>query len=246
LRRGCQLTDDIFVNKWLNSVQSLLYPPSCLLCGARGTQDLDLCSGCLSALPIIEVACQRCALPLTGKGSGRLCGHCQQQPPAFDRSISLFRYQPPVAGLIQQLKFNGRLAIARSLGELLAQRVSSVHPLPEAVLPVPLHATRLRERGFNQALELARPLAHALKLPLLTQHCQRTRATTAQTSLSAKQRRKNIRGVFQVVKPLPARRIAIVDDVMTTGQTVNELARTLRKAGVTQVDVWVCARAELD
>jgi ComF family protein len=205
-----------------------------------------LCSGCLAALPAIEAACHCCALPLAGTEQGRLCGQCLQRPPAFDRSISLFRYQPPVAGLIQQLKFNGRLSVARTLGELLVQRVASSHPLPEAVLPVPLHATRLRERGFNQALELARPLTRALRLPLLAQHCQRIRATSAQTSLTAKQRRKNIRGVFQVVEPLPAKHIAIVDDVMTTGQTVNELAKTLRKAGATQVDVWVCARAELD
>ena len=236
------------MNKWINNIHSLLYPPSCLLCGARGTQGLDLCHGCLSDLPAVGAACHCCALPLVGTEAGRLCGQCQQQPPAFDRSISLFRYQPPVAGLIQQLKFNGRLAIARSLGELLAQllaqRLASVHPLPEAILPVPLHVTRLRQRGFNQALELARPLAQVLQLPLLTQHCQRIRATTAQTSLSAKQRRRNIRGVFQMVKPLPAKHIAIVDDVMTTGQTVNELAKMLRKAGAERIDIWVCARAD--
>ena len=128
----------------------------------------------------------------------------------------------------------------------MVQRLATIQPLPEAILPVPLHSTRLRERGFNQALELARPMAQALALPLLIHHSQRTRATVAQTSLSAKQRRKNIRGAFQVTQPLPARHIAIVDDVMTTGQTINELAKTLRKAGATHIDVWVCARAERD
>ena len=234
------------MNKWLNNIHSLLYPPSCLLCAAPGVRGLDICQGCLDTLPSLRVACHNCALPLAGSAMHRLCGQCQQQPPAFDRTISLFRYQAPIAGLIQQLKFNGRLAIARSLGELLAQQVLASDSRPQAIVPVPLHGARLRERGFNQALELARPVAQALQLPLLTRHCQRIRATTAQTALSAKQRRKNIRGVFQVVQPLPARHVAIVDDVMTTGQTVNELAKTLRKAGATQIDVWICARAELD
>lgn len=232
------------MNRWIKSIHSWIYPPTCLLCGADGAAELDLCQGCLAALPKLTSACTSCALPLPDSANPQICGQCLQHPPSFNRTQALFRYEQPVAGLIQQLKFNGHLAIARSLGELLAQQLTPDPVLPDAILPVPLHSQRLRQRGFNQALELARPLARRFGLPLLTRCCQRTRATLAQTALSAQQRRKNLRGAFQVMQPLPAKHIAIVDDVMTTGQTVNELAKTLRKAGAERIDVWVCARAD--
>jgi len=240
------------MNKWINNIHNWLFPSTCLLCGASGVQGLDLCQGCIDTLPVIDSACYSCGLPLpSGTTGSQRCGQCLKQPPAFDRTVSLFRYQAPVAGLVQQLKFNGRLNNARTLGQLLARHVSTNSlPLPQAILPVPLHSARLRERGFNQALELARPLARTLELPLLIDHCQRIRATTAQTSLPANQRRRNLRGAFKVTRPFttqqtPIKHIALVDDVMTTGQTLNELARTLRKSGVNTIDVWVCARAEL-
>ena len=158
----------------------------------------------------------------------------------------------PLDGLITQLKFNGRLVNARTLGRLLVNKLQAeqgqAHQsfvLPGAILPVPLHSTRLRERGFNQALEIARPVAQALKIPLLTNVCERSRATAEQSTLPARQRKKNVKGVFQVTRSPNTEHIAIVDDVMTTGQTVNELSKVLRQAGVRCIDVWVCARAQL-
>lgn len=240
------------VNKWINNIQSFFYPPSCMLCGSigqvwmeRDAQGIDLCSGCHSALPINEHACVQCGIPFDTELDETTCGQCQRVAPAFDRCLALYRYEAPMDTLITRLKFHHRLAIARLLSTLMQGKIRNLDPLPEAILPVPLHPSRLRERGFNQALEIARPIARALHIPLLLHECERTRATVMQSSLPAKQRSKNVKGVFRVSRAIPYQHIAIIDDVMTTGQTVGELAKVLRAAGVPRIDVWVVARAQL-
>ncbi len=145
------------------------------------------------------------------------------------------------------MKFKGHLAIAREFGALLARRVSTHQALtPQCLVPVPLHRARLTTRGFNQALEIARPVAKALSIPLDFTSCSRARNTAAQTVLPAKQRARNVRGAFRVRKPLPFKHVAIVDDVITTGHTAAALARALRRTGIKQVDLWVCARTVRD
>jgi ComF family protein len=172
-----------------------------------------------------------------------VCGQCQQQPPPFDRVLSPFLYQTPVDHLILQLKFSQRLEMARLLGELMARWLEPrLDSRPDEIIPVPLHPRRQRTRGFNQALELARPIARHLQLPLNTRSCQRQRYTAPQTGLDATARARNVKKAFQIKGPL-GRRIALVDDVMTTGQTMQALAKALRKAGAEEVEVWVCARA---
>jgi ComF family protein len=154
-----------------------------------------------------------------------------------------YRYAAPLDRLIPALKFGGKLAHARLLGELLAEELAaSGARRPELILPVPLHARRLRERGYNQALELARPVARALGLPLETRACTRLRATAAQSGLDLKARRANLRGAF-AVPALGVKHVAVLDDVVTSGSTVAELARALARAGVERVDVWAVARA---
>ncbi|MDE2088388.1 MAG: ComF family protein [Gammaproteobacteria bacterium] len=233
------------VNKCTKIVQSWFYPAVCALCGATGDDGLDLCAACRGDLPYNTVACSRCALPLTGSvASDALCGHCLRHPPAYQRTLAPFRYAPPLDYLLQRLKFNGKLIHARLLGtlmaEYLAQRLSL---LPERIIPVPLHRARLSECGFNQALELARPIARRLGVALDHTICERLRATAAQSRLPAAQRRANVRNAFRVRGAITARHVAIVDDVVTTGNTVNELARALRKAGVQTVEIWACGRA---
>jgi ComF family protein len=165
------------------------------------------------------------------------------RPPAFERCLSPFVYQAPLDHLLLGLKFNGRLAQARLLGELMADwLISVVDAPPDHIIPVPLHNTRLRERGFNQSQELARPIAKRFGLPLNTADVRRIRATPQQSDLSRKERLKNIKGAFEVRRPLNGH-VVIVDDVMTTGSTAHELSRTLLNAGVERVEVWVCARA---
>jgi len=146
--------------------------------------------------------------------------------------------------LLQQLKFHQKLHLATLLGELLADGLKGrEEPLPECLLPVPLHPQRLRERGYNQALELARVLSSRLNIPLETTICMRQRETAPQTALDGKERRRNLRGAFTVREVTLPRHIAIIDDVVTTGTTVSELASTLRRSGVERVEVWACARA---
>ena len=230
----------------LKSIHAWLMPPLCVLCGESGDAGQDLCAACRAELPYNTSACVRCALPLPTTHSDLICGACQQQAPDYDRSHSLLRYAPPADQLIQRLKFNARLPLARVLGELMAvQLAQRLRAWPQRIIPVPLHRARLRERGFNQALEIARPIARALHIPLDYRSCERMRHTSVQSLLPAAARHKNIKGAFRVTRPIQARHVAIVDDVMTTGHTVQEFAATLRKSGVEQIDVWVVARAAL-
>jgi ComF family protein len=235
-------------------------PPRCLLCAGEGTDGRDLCEACAGDLRLNAVCCERCALPLAHAAS--LCGHCLRRPPPFAAAWVPFIYAHPLDLLEARFKFGADLAAGRVLADLLIERaraercaadsqatlqsgtVSPLTRLPECLLCVPLHTDRLRERGYNQALELAKPLAQALGLRLEARAIERVRSTHSQTGLDAKARRKNLRGAFVLRSgiTLPAH-VAILDDVMTTGTTLRECALTLRRAGVSRVDVWALARA---
>jgi len=217
-----------------------LFPPSCILCGLRSGGGL-LCPGCSADLPRLEPGCPTCAGP---SGGGRPCGHCQHRPPPFDRTWAAFAYRDDVATLIRGLKYHRRLNWANALGALLAGEVRARGlALPDRLVAVPLHHERLRERGFNQAREIARTTGRLLGLPVWQRGLKRMRATQPQTTLDPVMRRRNVRGAFQCRGRAPAPHLAIVDDVMTTGSTVGELARVLRGAGADRIDVWVVARA---
>jgi ComF family protein len=193
-------------------------PDACLLCDASAGPVPNLCAGCAASL--VRLPCQS------------------------RTQLVAFAYTLPVSSLVHWMKFEANLPAALTLGTLLAEAVAEAGPvLPDAILPVPLHRSRLRSRGFNQALEIARPLSHRLGRPLLSRTCVRLRDTRPQSTLEGSaQRRRNVAGAFRVCRPLDGvTRIAIVDDVLTTGATVQELARTLRAAGVAQVLVWTCA-----
>jgi len=230
------------ISAWLGRLERLILPPTCLLCGAVGVAGLDLCAGCLRDLPRNRTACPRCATPLPPGGIGA-CAHCRAQPPDFDRAFVPFRYQPPVDFLITRLKFGGRLTCARLLGELFAAALAErSEPLPDCIAPVPLHPRRLRERGFNQALELARAAAHRCGIPLWINGLRRVRHTVPQTQLDARQRQTNPLGAFALAAPLPGTRIALMDDVVTTASTVAECARVLRAGGATEIEIWAIGR----
>lgn len=224
---------------------STIYPPYCVLCAAPGFDDMDICPACYRNLPWIGSACVQCAIPIPENSDNRLkCGQCLQKPPAFDHSLSLFYYDKEAIRLIHQLKFKQKLVNSRLLGTMLADAIQRhAVALPDCILPVPLHHKRLRQRGFNQSIELARTAAKKFNIPLDVQSVVRLRDTQAQSGLDKKQRRKNIRSAFEIVQPLDAHHVAIVDDVVTTQSTVNELARSLKRAGVKRVDVWSVARA---
>lgn len=222
------------------AVAHWLWPPLCVICAEAGAG--VFCVGCAAALPSHTQACRRCAAALPAAATTRECGECQQSPPAFVRAHALFPYRSPVSDLIVELKYAGRLHIARRLGAHLAATLAVDTP-PDLILPVPLHPARLRARGFNQSLEIARPLAARLRVPLLVRGVARTRETRAQADLPRTARAKNVRNAFAVTADLTGLRVAIVDDVMTTGETVRALARAIEKAGAAHIEVWVLARA---
>lgn len=218
------------------------FPLRCLFCGAttRGTR---WCRDCYRELPWNDVACRRCGTPLAT--AAVLCGQCLRLPPALDAACCAFRYVFPVNRLVTQLKFNGQLGYARDLGVLLADhiRCSNTASAPEAIVPVPLHPARLRQRGFNQSIEIARRVGRELGLPVLSRVCMRRRNTAPQTALNGNARRRNVRGAFSVMRRPQARHLAIIDDVVTTGATARELATTLRAAGAESITLWAPARA---
>ena len=216
-----------------------LFALRCMVCGERGTNGRDLCGACHAALPWQGPSCSRCALPLPQPGQ---CGQCLHAPPPLDDVHAVFDYAFPLDRLLPRLKFHRDFAAGRVLSQCMADRLAAL-PRPDALIPIPLHRARLRSRGYDQALELARPLAHALQLPLLGNALQRSKVTTAQSRLDADARQRNLHGAFAVARGarLPAH-VVLLDDVMTTGATLHAAARVLRRAGVRRLDAWVCAR----
>ncbi len=238
------------VNRWSFFDQILRqFPQACLLCDIPG-RGQPLCQGCRQDLPWNTSACELCALPVpTGQ---TCCAACLQKPPLQTRTLAPLRYEFPADHLVAGLKYHGRLAhaplLGKLLGELLYQRIADKRmQAPDLLLPVPLHRTRLGERGYNQAMEIARPLARQLRLPLEIRLLTRHRATAAQMQLDAAQRARNPRGAFRIEKERlaalkPPQHVAVIDDVMTTGTTLAEITRLLRDAGIPEISLLVVAR----
>jgi ComF family protein len=225
-----------------------LWPPRCLLCREPGADGRDLCKACATRLPWNTAACPRCALPVAAGETmpgplASACGACLRRAPPLDAVRAAFIYGFPIDRLLPRLKFHGDLAAGRLLAAAMAARCADM-PRPDALLPLPLARARLRRRGYDQALELARPVARRLGIPLRDGALVRRRDTAPQSTLDAAARRRNLLGAFAV--PPGARlptHVALVDDVMTTGATLHAAAHALRRAGVARVDAWICARA---
>ena len=219
-----------------------LVSPYCAVC--RVEQGDPVCPGCLQ--DFFDPGCARC-LACGGRLSiaspSARCGRCAAAAPAFDRTIVLGDYAPPLDGMIMALKSGGRLDLARVFGQLLAERIGQCAWI-DCLLAVPLAAPRQRERGFNQSTEIARAIARRLALPLRRRTLVRTRGGPPQQSLPLSARRRNVHGAFGLSQPLAARCVAVVDDVMTSGATLDEVARVLKRAGVQQVVNLVVARTE--
>ena len=208
----------------------------CLLCGTK-VQHSVWCDACDAALPYLTAShCPICALPTL---AGAICGHCLTNPPHFKRTLAVYSYDFPLDKLILALKYGEKLQLAKHMAEKLAQSVSV---RPDCLIAMPLHPLRLRERSFNQSLLLARHIGQQLNLPVLPFACQRVRNTPSQSTLPVKERGKNMRKAFSCSTAIVGKHVAIVDDVMTTGATMNELALTLLDAGATEVSAWVMAR----
>ena len=220
-----------------------LFGGTCYLC--RGDSKGTLCADCHADLPYLpRPRCPQCASPSFG---GKTCGRCLAQAPAYDATVAVFAYAFPADVLVQGLKFRGELSLAPLLANEMAreferQACESV----DFVVPVPLYDTRLRERGYNQAMEIARALAKLNATKVMPDLCMRVRDTAAQLDLPLKERRANVRDAFSCRRAVEGKRIAVVDDVMTTGATLDEVASTLKKFGATRVVNWVVARTPAD
>ena len=232
------------VYNWLNSIQETLFPPTCILCGNTGFAGKDICLPCHRRLSRNTDFCYRCGehFEIT-LSQPTLCGRCLSHLPAFDRTYAPFLHHEEIRYLITGLKFGNQLKNARLLGGLLADYLQARTETPGCIIPMPLHPARFKERGFNQAVEIARTVSQQLNIPINHSSCSRHKDTPHQTGLTAKKRRQNLRRAFTVIKPFEARHVAILDDVMTTGATADALAAELKKAGVDKVEIWVCARA---
>jgi len=208
--------------RWLAQA---LWPTSCILCGAAGDEDIDLCRDCAADLPRNEPACS---------------------VPPFRNAFVPFRYAYPLDHLVQGLKFRNELACGRVLGQLFAGcLLARGEPLPAAIVPVPLALRRYRQRGYNQAIELALSIRRITGIAVRADVAIRQRETLEQAGLDRKARRRNVTGAFAAVAPLRVRHVAILDDVVTTGSTVRELADVLQRAGAEQIEIWAIARTEL-
>ncbi len=209
----------------------------CALCLAPSAD--VVCPDCAGQLRAVDVCCAVCGLPLPHPG---LCSACRTRAPAFDATAARFEYRFPADRLIQRFKYAGDLALGRWLGQQLLDRVRG-EPRPDLLVVPPLSAEGLRQRGFNQALELAKVIGRPLRARIDGQLVARSRDTAHQVHLGRRERRSNLRGAFSCTHPLRGERVAIVDDVMTTGATADAIARLLKRAGAGHVCAWVVARA---
>ena len=241
--QACQPQVISRVHRWLRNMQRF-WPSTCVLCRGRAQSGLDICLPCAGDLPVNDAACPRCALPLHAAPAGVICGRCQDRLPKFDASLVPYLYAYPLDHLIQRLKFGNHVPCGRVCGTLLARALLARNVrLPEVIVPVPLGTRRYRRRGYNQAHEIARAISRIVGVPVRSDLLKRVRETNEQVGLKQKERRRNVRGAFAVTREIAGKRIAIVDDVVTTGSTVNEIARVLRHAGAEHIEVWAVARA---
>jgi len=234
--------------RFFPSILDFVLQNRCVLCEAISHQEISICQDCVEDLPWLTQACERCGKPLVIQSDSKECGDCLKQKPPYDKTFASFHYDYPIDYLITMLKFHNKLLFAKILGVLLIKTITEKHnssfPFPELIIPVPLHYKRLRKRGFNQALEIAKPIARRLDIPIGSQLVSRIKSTKPQSLTLAKDRKKNIKGAFIIKDKIRAKHIAIVDDLVTTGNTVAELSRLLRKNGVERIEVWACAKTE--
>lgn len=218
-----------------------IFAQQCLLCASATHNPSALCQPCLADLPWqSSQSCQQCGLP----SNHLVCGACLSDPPHYDFTQAVFQYGFPVDALLQTYKYQHALHLSQTLGELMVKHITNVsQPSHVALLiPMPLHPARLKERGFNQSLELAKVIAQHTAIALDYQACQRIRNTPPQASLKLKDRVRNIKDAFACTRQLHGQHVVIIDDVMTSGASVNELANTLKQAGAATVSCWLVAR----
>lgn len=222
-------------------ILNFLLPFTCVSCHTRSDRQQDLCQKCFLQLPYYQNGCISCGNLLTEKNLR--CGQCLTNPPIVTNTHILFHYQPPITQWIIQLKFYRKLLYARLLGELFAHYLQTQYTqFPNLIIPIPLHLKRIKERGHNQVIEIARPIAKIMQLPILLKSAKRNKYTAPQTTLSRTERQQNMQNAFIFSEDLTGQHVAILDDVMTTGSTLNAFCQTIAAHRPKQIDIWCCAR----
>jgi ComF family protein len=237
------------VKQFLNMLLDVILPPICHICRSfiPNAGALHICPTCRERLPLVaSPLCSICGIPFIGTGGDHRCGACLTHPPHFDTARARYLYEGPIRDLIHSFKYSQLTHLRHPLALLALEGVSglvSEHD-PHLIVPVPLHRSRLRQRGFNQAALLGRVLSRRLSLPMLPDALVRIRPTEPQIKLSAAERRTNVKGAFTVKRPalIAGKRILLLDDVMTTGSTMDECAKELKKAGADGVIAATIAR----
>lgn len=222
-----------------------IWQPVCGWCQLQPAQEAGLCIDCYQTLPWIDQACTRCGYPTALTASQ--CQRCHDKAFAFDQVKAPLRYQWPVDHMIKQLKKKGRLFYGRWLANCLVNYVKK-HGFtqPDCVIVMPLHTSRLVERGFNQCTEIARPLVKQLGLSLEWTLCEKLKSTARQSQLKAADRQRNVDNAFTITRSVEDQRIVVIEDVITTGQTAHQLAKALKAKGANHVEFWCCATAVKD
>lgn len=225
-------------------LEQLFAAGPCLGCGCQSDAHDSLCACCRRQLRLVPNPCRHCGQPNPLQAAA--CPACLLDPPRWQRLVAPLRFAGLTRDYLHQFKYAEALHLVRPLGRRWLDSFAPAEMLPEVLLPVPLHPSRLRERGFNQADEIARLWARALSLPIERDVLVRERPAPSQSGLSARQRAANVRGVFGCNNAHGYRHVAVVDDVVTTGSTANEITRQLHRAGVEFVEIWALARAYRD
>ncbi|OED44074.1 hypothetical protein ACH42_08525 [Endozoicomonas sp. (ex Bugula neritina AB1)] len=239
----------MIVNRVYNWLQNnLRIEVHCLLCRGKALWKNPICEYCLKTCPTCDFACHQCGLPLHDEDAS-LCSRCTKKAPLFNQCLSGYLYEYPVRQIIQAIKYKNRLELISPITRQLSHTLQDFYldtPWPEALIPIPLHNQRLQQRGYDQTLLLAKELHRQLPAEAITQLdvqlLQRIRATSPQQGLNAKARKKNIKHAFSLRSPISYHHIALIDDVVTTGETVSEATRLLKQAGIEKVDIWTLAR----
>lgn len=226
------------ITQWL---QHWRLPRICSLCDQYHDGSDAICHTCHTFFTPILSACTYCALPLP-EGCFLTCGQCIQKKPYFDQTIAPYAFEEPLRTLLHEFKYHNGLYLISCLAKLIINHLPPHAYDTECLIPVPMHTTKLRHRGFNQAAELAKYIGKTLNIPCYLNACEKIIQTQPQAGLTAAQRHQNLSNAFQT-KTLPYTHVTLIDDLLTTGSTANELAKTLKKGGVERVSVWCCARA---
>lgn len=234
------------VNSFARALLDGVFPNDCVLCGQRSARPVPLCQGCENEMPANQDCCARCALPLTeGAGCSELCGRCLAHPPPYCRVVAPWLYEDAMAHMIHCWKYRREVRLTPLLAQLWRQRASIPCGI-DLLVPVPLHWRRRWARGFNQSELLAGELLATCpefrRARLASRLAKRVRWTQAQSGMSARKRVINPGGAFTVCGPCDNLRVAIVDDVLTTGATTSALAAELARAGAIHIEVWCLAR----